>query len=87
MNPAKTYSLLTEIIDHISVPNEAQILDISYMKEISKRQRDRVSGLSAKQPECVGHCRVSVALKCGVVSFYDLGNLIANTVGGLLQLF
>ena len=29
---------------------------------------------SEKQPECGPLHRVSVALKCGVVSFYDLGN-------------
>ena len=40
-NLAKTHSLLTEITDLVSRPNEGQVLDVSLQKESSERQSDR----------------------------------------------
>jgi len=40
-NLAKTHSLLTEITDLVSRPNEGQVLDVSLQKESIERQSDR----------------------------------------------
>ena len=41
LNLAKTPSLPTEITHLVSGPNEAQILNVSSLKEFSERQNDR----------------------------------------------
>ena len=40
-NPAKTYSLPSEITHLVSGLNKAQVLDVSSQKEFSERQSDR----------------------------------------------
>ena len=41
LNPAQRHGFPTEIIDLVSGPNVAQVLDVSLQKEFSKRQNDR----------------------------------------------
>ena len=40
-NPAQRHGFPTEIIDLVSGPNEAQVLDVSLQKELNERQSDR----------------------------------------------
>ena len=67
----------------VSGPNEAQVFDVSFQREFSERQNDRLEvGLFREkhtpQIECGPSQRASmVALKCGVVSFNGLGNFIS----------
>ena len=60
----------------VSGPNEAQVLDISLLKEFSERQSDRSEvylcrySENTPQTECGPSQRVNVALKWGMVSFF-----------------
>ena len=79
----RTYVLLTEIVDLVLGPDEAQILDVSSQKEFSERQNDRLEvdlfrEKQAPQTDCGPSERVSGASKCGMVSFYGLGNFIVT---------
>ena len=40
-HPAKTHNLPTEITHLVSGLNEAQVLDVSWQKELSERERDK----------------------------------------------
>ena len=66
----------------VSEPNEDQVLDVSLLKEFSERQRDRLrSGFiqiqrEAHPTEPGASQSVSMAVKCGMVSFYRLGKFI-----------
>ena len=69
----------------VSGPSEVQILDVSSQKEFSERESDREEvGLfrfrekHTPQTMCGPSQRVSGAWKCGVVSFYRLGNFICK---------
>ena len=79
----RTYVLLIEIVDLVLGPNEAQVLDVSSQKEFSERQNDRLEvdlfrEKQATQTECGPSERVNGASKCGMVSFYGLGNFIVT---------
>ena len=78
-----THGLLTEIIHLVSGLNKAQFLDVSLQKEFSERQSDREEvdlfrfrEKHTPQTECGPSQRVSGAVRCGMVSFYRLGNFI-----------
>ena len=74
--------------------NKAQVLDVSSQKEFSERQSDREEvdlfrfrEKHTSQTECGPSQRVSTAWKCGLVSFYRLGNFICKWVGRLSPVF
>ena len=80
-NPARTHGLPTEITLLVSGPDEAQVLDVSLQKEFSEKQSMSKKGILFRekhtpQTECQPSQRVNAALKCGVVSYYGLGNFI-----------
>ena len=77
----------------VSGPNEAQIFDISSQKEFSEKSDRwevdlfRFREKHTSRTECGPLQRArALASKCGVVSFYGLGNVM-RWVGGLFQLF
>ena len=64
-------------------PNEAQGLNVSSQKEFSERQVIGKTWIysdsersDTPQAECGPSQRASAAVKCGVVSFYGVGNFM-----------
>ena len=67
----------------VSGPNETRVLDVSWQKELSERQSDRLEvdlfrfrEKHAPQTECGPLQRTSAATKFGMINFYKLGNFI-----------
>ena len=77
----------------VSGPNEAQVLDVSLRKELSERQTGRPEAALFRSIErdtaqtVCGLSQRARVVKCGMVSFYRLGNFTGQGVGGLFQLF
>ena len=68
-----------QLRSQVSGPNEAQVPDISLQKEFSERVIGKKWIYSVKNtPQTEGGLpqRASAAPKCGVISFYGLGNFI-----------